>query len=64
MNVDGPKLDVGAYAKALEYACNIEATVIGKPQTEYFDSAVNDMGLDRDDVNYRNSIKFSNNHID
>ncbi|XP_078724144.1 phospholysine phosphohistidine inorganic pyrophosphate phosphatase-like [Lampetra fluviatilis] len=42
---DGLKLDVGAYMKALEYACDVEAEVVGKPSQAFFMAAVNDMGL-------------------
>nr|XP_032818504.1 phospholysine phosphohistidine inorganic pyrophosphate phosphatase isoform X1 [Petromyzon marinus] len=42
---DGLKLDVGAYMKALEYACDVEAEVVGKPSKSFFMAAVNDMGL-------------------
>ncbi|CAM9770884.1 unnamed protein product [Lampetra planeri] len=42
---DGLKLDVGAYMKALEYACDVEAEVVGKPSKAFFMAAVNDMGL-------------------
>ncbi|KAL7869770.1 hypothetical protein AOLI_G00137580 [Acnodon oligacanthus] len=42
---DGLKLDVGAYMKALEYACDIEAEVVGKPAPMFFQSVLNDMGI-------------------
>ncbi|XP_056221727.1 phospholysine phosphohistidine inorganic pyrophosphate phosphatase isoform X1 [Seriola aureovittata] len=41
----GLKLDVGVYMKALEYACDLEAEVIGKPSSMFFQSVLNDMGL-------------------
>ncbi|XP_059508900.1 phospholysine phosphohistidine inorganic pyrophosphate phosphatase isoform X2 [Stegostoma tigrinum] len=47
---DGMKLDVGAYMKALEYACDIEAEVIGKPAKMFFLSALSDMSLEPDQV--------------
>ncbi|XP_078079530.1 phospholysine phosphohistidine inorganic pyrophosphate phosphatase [Mustelus asterias] len=47
---DGLKLDVGVYMKALEYACDIEAEVVGKPAKMFFLSAVSDMGLEPDQV--------------
>ncbi|XP_072095557.1 phospholysine phosphohistidine inorganic pyrophosphate phosphatase isoform X3 [Mobula birostris] len=47
---DGLKLDVGAYMKALEYACDIEAEVVGKPAKMFFLSALSDMGLEPDQV--------------
>ncbi|XP_036427765.1 phospholysine phosphohistidine inorganic pyrophosphate phosphatase [Colossoma macropomum] len=42
---DGLKLDVGVYMKALEYACDIEAEVVGKPAPMFFQSVLNDMGI-------------------
>ncbi|KAM6897039.1 phospholysine phosphohistidine inorganic pyrophosphate phosphatase [Xenentodon cancila] len=42
---DGLKLDVGVYMKALEYACDLKAEVIGKPSPTFFQSVLNDMGL-------------------
>uniref|UniRef100_M3XUF8 Phospholysine phosphohistidine inorganic pyrophosphate phosphatase n=1 Tax=Mustela putorius furo TaxID=9669 RepID=M3XUF8_MUSPF len=42
----GLMLDVGAYMKALEYACGIEAEVVGKPSPEYFQSALKEMGVE------------------
>lgn len=50
MSVEGCKLDVGAYARALEYACGVQSTIIGKPQRDYFQSAIDDMHLDRNEV--------------
>ncbi|KAL2078569.1 hypothetical protein ACEWY4_026254 [Coilia grayii] len=42
---DGLKLDVGVYMKALEYACDVEAEVVGKPSAMFFQSVLNDMGV-------------------
>ncbi|XP_075950047.1 phospholysine phosphohistidine inorganic pyrophosphate phosphatase [Anarhichas minor] len=42
---DGLNLDVGAYMKALEYACDLKAEVVGKPSPTFFQSVLNDMGL-------------------
>ncbi|XP_046888091.1 phospholysine phosphohistidine inorganic pyrophosphate phosphatase isoform X2 [Hypomesus transpacificus] len=42
---DGLKLDVGVYMKALEYACDLEAEVIGKPAPMFFQSVLNNMGI-------------------
>ncbi|KAG7228042.1 hypothetical protein INR49_005664 [Caranx melampygus] len=47
---DGLKLDVGVYMKALEYACDLEAEVIGKPSSMFFQSVLNDMGLQPHEV--------------
>uniref|UniRef100_W5MN50 Phospholysine phosphohistidine inorganic pyrophosphate phosphatase n=1 Tax=Lepisosteus oculatus TaxID=7918 RepID=W5MN50_LEPOC len=43
---DGLKLDVGVFMKALEYACDIEAEVVGKPAKMFFLSALADMGVE------------------
>ncbi|XP_062859589.1 phospholysine phosphohistidine inorganic pyrophosphate phosphatase [Trichomycterus rosablanca] len=42
---DGLKLDVGVYMKALEYACDVEAEVVGKPAPMFFQSVLDDMGI-------------------
>jgi len=42
---DGLTLDVGAYMKALEYACDVEAEIVGKPSRSFFLTAVQDMNL-------------------
>ncbi|XP_041368139.1 phospholysine phosphohistidine inorganic pyrophosphate phosphatase-like [Gigantopelta aegis] len=39
-------LDVGPYMKALEYACDLEAEVVGKPSAAFFEAAVQDMGVE------------------
>ncbi|PAV65110.1 hypothetical protein WR25_22292 [Diploscapter pachys] len=48
--VDGPAIDVGAFAAALKFATNCEHVIIGKPQEDYFQSAVNKLGLKREEV--------------
>uniref|UniRef100_W5K184 Phospholysine phosphohistidine inorganic pyrophosphate phosphatase n=1 Tax=Astyanax mexicanus TaxID=7994 RepID=W5K184_ASTMX len=47
---DGLKLDVGVYMKALEYACDVEAEVVGKPAPMFFQTVLNDMGLQPHEV--------------
>ncbi|XP_041522454.1 phospholysine phosphohistidine inorganic pyrophosphate phosphatase isoform X2 [Microtus oregoni] len=42
----GLMLDVGGYMKALEYACGIEAEVVGKPSPEFFKSALQAIGVE------------------
>lgn len=44
--VDGLSLDAGAYAAALEYASGVEPVIIGKPSSEFFKEALNDLGLE------------------
>lgn len=41
---DGLRLDVGAYAAALEYASGAEPTVLGKPSRRFFEAALADLG--------------------
>jgi HAD superfamily hydrolase (TIGR01458 family) len=36
----GPLLDSGAFVAGLEYACGVEATVLGKPSPTYFEAAL------------------------
>nr|XP_057918711.1 phospholysine phosphohistidine inorganic pyrophosphate phosphatase [Doryrhamphus excisus]XP_057918712.1 phospholysine phosphohistidine inorganic pyrophosphate phosphatase [Doryrhamphus excisus]XP_057918713.1 phospholysine phosphohistidine inorganic pyrophosphate phosphatase [Doryrhamphus excisus] len=48
--MDGLSLDVGVYMKALEYATDAEAEVIGKPATSFFQSVLNDMVLQSHEV--------------
>nr|XP_056705885.1 phospholysine phosphohistidine inorganic pyrophosphate phosphatase [Euleptes europaea] len=43
---DGLTLDVGVYMKALEYACDIQAEVVGKPAKMFFQSALREMGVE------------------
>lgn len=43
-------LDVGAFTAALEYAADIKAEVMGKPQPAYFHTALKDMGVDPSEV--------------
>ncbi|XP_061490354.1 phospholysine phosphohistidine inorganic pyrophosphate phosphatase isoform X1 [Rhineura floridana] len=43
---DGLKLDVGTYMKALEYACDIQAEVVGKPAKMFFQSALTEMDIE------------------
>ncbi|CAJ0931354.1 unnamed protein product [Ranitomeya imitator] len=42
---EGLMLDVGAYMKALEYACDITAEVVGKPSKNFFLSALDELGV-------------------
>ncbi|XP_054974822.1 phospholysine phosphohistidine inorganic pyrophosphate phosphatase [Sorex araneus] len=41
----GLMLDVGAYMRALEYACGISAHVVGKPSPEFFQLALRELGV-------------------
>ncbi|XP_067286298.1 phospholysine phosphohistidine inorganic pyrophosphate phosphatase [Pseudorasbora parva] len=42
---DGLKLDVGVFMKALEYACEVQAEVVGKPSAAFFHTVLTDMSL-------------------
>lgn len=42
---DGLALSAGPFVKALEFASGKTATIMGKPSKEFFDLALNDMGL-------------------
>lgn len=39
-------LDAGPFVRALEYAAEVEAVVVGKPAESFFHAAVTDMGLE------------------
>ncbi|XP_065185247.1 phospholysine phosphohistidine inorganic pyrophosphate phosphatase-like [Sycon ciliatum] len=43
-------LDVGAFAKVLEYASGVKAEVIGKPEPTYFNAALDDMKVAAEDA--------------
>lgn len=42
---DGIGLDVGPFVAALEYAANTEAVVVGKPSPDFFQLALDDIGV-------------------
>jgi HAD superfamily hydrolase (TIGR01458 family) len=42
----GPRLDAGAFVAGLEYAADIEATVLGKPSPAYFAAALEALDAD------------------
>lgn len=43
---DGLRLDVGPFLAALEYAGATKARIVGKPEKEFFDLAVRDLGIE------------------
>ena len=43
-------LDVGPFAAALEFAADVKAVVVGKPDPEFFKAAVRDMGVGEDEA--------------
>jgi HAD superfamily hydrolase (TIGR01458 family) len=42
----GPALDAGAFVAGLEYATQVDATVLGKPSTAYFEAALQALDAD------------------
>lgn len=46
----GLQMDIGGFVKALEYASGVHAMVIGKPSSDFFRIALDDMGLMPSDV--------------
>jgi HAD superfamily hydrolase (TIGR01458 family) len=42
----GPMLDAGAFVAGLEYACGIDATVLGKPSAAFFAAALEHLGAE------------------
>lgn len=46
----GLSLDAGPFVAALEFASGKRATVVGKPQKEFFESALRDTGLEAGEV--------------
>jgi phospholysine phosphohistidine inorganic pyrophosphate phosphatase len=47
---EGLMLDVGVFTTTLEYAANVKAEIIGKPQPEFFRSALTDMGVEPEEA--------------
>ena len=43
---NGPALDAGAFVAGLEYATQLDATVLGKPSTAYFEAALSALDAD------------------
>lgn len=41
----GLQMDIGAFVNALEYASGVRAMIIGKPSADFFQIALDDMGL-------------------
>ena len=41
---NGPLLDAGAFVAGLEYAAGIEAEIVGKPSSAYFEAALAELG--------------------
>lgn len=56
---EGPCLDTGGYAALLKFALDggtrvCEHIIVGKPEEEYFMSAIDDLGMTKDQVNLNN----------
>ena len=43
---EGPRLDAGAFVAGLEFAADVDATVLGKPSPEYFAAALEELDAD------------------
>jgi HAD superfamily hydrolase (TIGR01458 family) len=43
---EGPRLDAGAFVAGLEYAAEVEATLLGKPSPKYFGAALEALDAD------------------
>ncbi|XP_063611854.1 phospholysine phosphohistidine inorganic pyrophosphate phosphatase-like isoform X1 [Penaeus indicus] len=39
------QLDVGAFASALEFACDVKSEIVGKPSPQFFGAALSDIGI-------------------
>ncbi|XP_042891799.1 phospholysine phosphohistidine inorganic pyrophosphate phosphatase-like isoform X2 [Penaeus japonicus] len=39
------QMDVGAFASALEFACDLKSEVVGKPSRQFFGAALSDIGV-------------------
>lgn len=50
LHPDGPRLDLGSFVKALEFAAQTEAVVLGKPAKAYYGVALNWLGRAAGDV--------------
>ena len=42
---DGLSLDMGPFVEALRFAAGVESTIIGKPSAQFFQQALDDMGV-------------------
>ena len=50
MREDTISLDLGPFISALEYASNKNEVVIGKPEKDFFDLAINSLNLNKDEI--------------
>ncbi|EIC28027.1 MULTISPECIES: TIGR01458 family HAD-type hydrolase [Methylomicrobium] len=46
----GLQLDIGAFVSGLEYASRKQATIIGKPSSDFFKAALNELGMPPEQV--------------
>ncbi|MES1986629.1 MAG: TIGR01458 family HAD-type hydrolase [Pseudomonadota bacterium] len=46
----GLQMDIGGFVEALEYASGVKAMIIGKPSADFFQIALDDMGLKSSEV--------------
>jgi HAD superfamily hydrolase (TIGR01458 family) len=50
LTADGLSLDAGPFVAAIEYASGTEAFVVGKPSAGFFESVLEDLGREREEV--------------
>ena len=46
----GMQIDSGAFIKGIEYASSTESLVIGKPEKDFFNIAVKDIGIQKENL--------------
>ena len=47
---DGMQIDSGAFIKGIEYACSVESIVVGKPEKEFFNLAINQINIPKENL--------------
>jgi len=47
---EGLQVDIGAFIAGLEYVTGVEATVIGKPSPAFFETAIRELDLPKDEI--------------
>ena len=47
---EGMQIDSGAFIKGIEYACSSESIVIGKPEKDFFDLAINQINIPKENL--------------
>ena len=47
---DGMQIDSGAFIKGIEYACSTNSIVVGKPEKEFFNIAINQINISKENL--------------